>query len=428
METPIHPTHKWCGVPLFRQDVYLPRGKSVRLYIYVNRISETVGELVTNKTIYKNEFALTPEYTPARVPHREDAVRVIARQISHVIATSELAIASVRGPTGVGKSLVTNVAGKLMAQILRDERVNFGVIQVNCQKTRTLNGILSDIAHTLSPYTETKGFSTTEIMNFVSSRVAETRTSLFVILDNFSYISDAAVSNFLTFLTKENRMSKSCVYLVAQDGDTALKLPSILKNRLEANTLHLERYTKEQSLSIITQRVEDAFVPGAVENEAISIVADQSEGDIRFALEVLRRSARLADQQGLKRIEANTVQTVLEGMTDSRLVESLPFLEDHELLFLYSVYSILKDHGTIIIGQAEAEYRQYCEKLGISPRRHTQVWSYLRSLEKMGLLDTTMSGKGQRGRTTCISVPHGRIGASSGEINREIRRRRMGSR
>jgi cell division control protein 6 len=394
----------------------------------VNRISKTVGELAANKTIYRNEFALTPEYTPARVPHREDAVKGIAKQIFRATMGNELTVVSVRGPAGVGKSLVTNVAGRLMAQILRDERVNFGVIQVNCQKTRTLNGILSEVAHTLSPYTETKGFSTTEIMNFVSSRVAETKTALFVILDNFSYISDAAVSSFLGFLAKENRVSKSCIALVAQDGDAALKLPGALKNRLEANALRLERYTKEQSLSILTQRVEDAFVQGAVEAEAITELADQSEGDIRFALEALRRSAKLADQQGLKRIEAGTVQTVLEGMTDSKLVEALPFLEDHELLFLYSVYSVLKERENTIIGQAETEYRQNCERLGIAPRRHTQVWSYLRNLEKIGLLSATMSGKGQRGRTTCISVPKARLSASASEIGREMKRRRIGSR
>ncbi|MEM3847975.1 MAG: cell division control protein Cdc6, partial [Metallosphaera sp.] len=59
--------------------------------------------------------------------------------------------------------------------------------------------------------------------------------------------------------------------------------------------------------------------------------------------------------------------------------------------------------SSIQIGRLEKEYRDLCQELGEEPRRHTQVYEYVKRMKLMGILETQQSGRGMRGRTTLIS-------------------------
>ena len=45
-----------------------------------------------------------------------------------------------------------------------------------------------------------------------------------------------------------------------------------------------------------------------------------------------------------------------------------------------------------------------CEEYGEKARKHTQLWEYLKSFEKNGIIVLELSGTGVRGTTQLISV------------------------
>jgi len=57
------------------------------------------------------------------------------------------------------------------------------------------------------------------------------------------------------------------------------------------------------------------------------------------------------------------------------------------------------------MGEAEETYRAVCEEFGEKPRRHTQLWEYLKKLSILGAVATRKGSTGARGRTTVISMP-----------------------
>ena len=56
-------------------------------------------------------------------------------------------------------------------------------------------------------------------------------------------------------------------------------------------------------------------------------------------------------------------------------------------------------------GEVEKEYSAACEEYGEKPRRHTQLWKYLKAMASGGIIQAKSSGKGLRGKTTLIGLP-----------------------
>ena len=58
----------------------------------------------------------------------------------------------------------------------------------------------------------------------------------------------------------------------------------------------------------------------------------------------------------------------------------------------------------ITIGEVEKSYDAMCESIGIVANHHTQVWNDVNELARKGIIETQLSGKGMRGRTTLIGL------------------------
>jgi Cdc6-like AAA superfamily ATPase len=56
------------------------------------------------------------------------------------------------------------------------------------------------------------------------------------------------------------------------------------------------------------------------------------------------------------------------------------------------------------MGDAENAYALICEEYSEKSRGHTQIWKYVQSLSATGIIETTVSGVGQRGKTTFIGL------------------------
>ena len=62
------------------------------------------------------------------------------------------------------------------------------------------------------------------------------------------------------------------------------------------------------------------------------------------------------------------------------------------------------DSTYVTIGEVEKSYSALCESMGVSANHHTQVWNDVNELSRKGIIETQLSGKGVRGRTTMIGL------------------------
>jgi len=86
--------------------------------------------------------------------------------------------------------------------------------------------------------------------------------------------------------------------------------------------------------------------------------------------------------------------------------EELAYLTTHQKLLLMAISTLLKkgDSTYVTIGEVEESYTVLCESMNVAAYKHTQVWSDVNELSRKGIIETQLSGKGMRGRTTMIGL------------------------
>ncbi|HIQ03314.1 MAG TPA: cell division control protein Cdc6, partial [Desulfurococcales archaeon] len=143
------------------------------------------------------------------------------------------------------------------------------------------------------------------------------------------------------------------------------------------------------------------------------------EGNARAAIEALRIAGLLAESEGSGVV---TLEHARRGIaeTDPSIVyikDVLLSLSLHELLIYKAIIEVLEQTGArwARMGEVEEAYEMLCEVYGERPRAHTQVYEYIRNLKRLNLIDTKISGKGYRGKTTLISV-----NAPLSELKKEV--------
>jgi len=77
-------------------------------------------------------------------------------------------------------------------------------------------------------------------------------------------------------------------------------------------------------------------------------------------------------------------------------VDSLSYLDLHQLILLKALIRVLNKSKAdeVTMGTLEEEYISLAREFNEEPRRHTQVYEYLRKLKVIGIINTRQSGKG----------------------------------
>ncbi|MEM3671337.1 MAG: AAA family ATPase [Thermoprotei archaeon] len=383
--------------------------------------------------MFADEFVLFPDHTPIRLPHREHQLKAVISGFSNYSATGRAPPhVTLYGKVGTGKTAVSKLAARILAQQAKKAKINMGAVHINCHKVRTTHGALSEIAKMLSPFVITRGIPTSEIVDIIASKLLEEKTSLLVTLDEIDYLLGSAGDDLLYTLTRfgESYPSRSVgLILISRSLAFLDDLSHSVKSTMQKSFIEFPQYTAEQLFDILGDRVPSAFQPGRVSQDALNMVAQVSaqDGDARFALELLWKSGKVAESEKAPEVTADHVRTAFSGMVKSLALDALPNMGEHELLVLYAVCRRLKEEGAVFttIGAMEKEYGYLCQLYGIEPRKHTQVWGYVKSLSSMGIILAQISGKGQRGKTTNLALTGSPLDPLLQEIGRQLRVRRI---
>jgi archaeal cell division control protein 6 len=194
-------------------------------------------------------------------------------------------------------------------------------------------------------------------------------------------------------------ISKTTDYLKSVDLSTL--------SSVQWNEISLDYYPSEQLADIIASRSE-AFNDGCLDDDSIQFAADVAGqyGDARYALDLVYRAGKLADASESPRVLPEHIRSAKASLPPQFRKEELSYLTRHQKLLLMAVSSLLKkgDSTYVTIGEVEKSYSALCESLGVSPNHHTQIWSDVNELSRKGIIESQLSGKGMRGRTTLIGL------------------------
>nr|KJR71660.1 MAG: cell division control protein Cdc6 [Vulcanisaeta sp. AZ3] len=388
--------------------------------------------------IFRNEAALTPEYIPKRLPYREEQLRALETYFKGFLDDPGSMYPKVIlvGRPGSGKTVTSRKFGDVVG---RSGRVRY--VHVSCFLNRTLISVLKDIGVQLNIAVPKRGFSTEEMLSILLDMVRDKDIYAVVVLDDVFHLVNNSGPHALGSLIRlgEEYVSKGDRYrfgliLISQDLTFMDQLDKSSQSSLGNTVIRFEPYTKDQIFEILLARAQEALVDGSYDEEIIEMIADvagseeghtdEHRGDARYAIDILWRSAKLAEMKGSDRVLPEHVRESIKNTLRGIRSDELRMLPLHEKIFLLAIVkSLMKNPNSpyIHFGVVESEYQMICEQYGQESRKHTQLWEYLKDLNLKGFVETRTSSKGMRGRTTLISIPSEPLKTLEEELDRILK-------
>jgi cell division control protein 6 len=333
----------------------------------------------------------------------------------------------ITGDVGTGKTVLSKRFGAEVTNEAKKRGVNLHYIHVNCREYRgSLFLILQHVISTFHPGFPRRGYSAEELLNILMQILDEENAYVILSLDEFESLIEQEGSEAVYKLTRlqearPNMPQKLSLICILRNLKAIDRLDVGARSTLQYNIISLEKYSKEQLIDILNDRVHMAFKPLTVLEDVISLIADiaySEGGNARFAIELLWRAGKYADAEDLDSVTPECVRRAASSITPTLSKSELTHLGLHEKLFLLAIARLFKKSEKVYVSLVEAEkaYRVVCEEFGVQPRSHTQLWKYLRFLLSLGVLKTEVLNVDVRGRSTIIYLP--RISAC--ELEREL--------
>ncbi len=386
------------------------------------------SDYATDYRLFKNKEALSPHFTPPKLPYRESEIKKVVDMMAPALRREKPSNLFIYGKTGVGKTIVTRFVSSELSEMCEKEGVPIYISYINNKihdsKYRVLVKLLKDLYEQDPDYFESRevkvhnsGAPPTviyeNIMGFVRGRKAE----VVVVLDEVDAIKD--LDSLLYTLTRANDDLKVGFITVVGISNNLFFKKNIdprSKSTLCEEELVFPPYNAKQLTTILKERVRMGFKPKKADTSAVRLIAaiaSKEGGDARYALRLLRKAGEIAEGGNARLVKVKEVEAAKKGVEEDIVLESLGTLPDHQQIALLAVANLAESASKdlrgrkrkqFISGEVYDEYKKVAKEVGEAPRSMRWVREYLNDLEMLGFISMQFTGKGSRGQTRLIEL------------------------
>ena len=373
---------------------------------------EFFKSLIKKPTVFKNISCLSVTYIPPYLPHREEELRTLAKYFKTIFEPQDepLRKVCISGPTGSGKTTLAKRFGQLLQNI--DKQNNFLFVYINCRIYKSPYLIVSTLARKLNKAIPPRGYSFEELQSLLIRLLDFYSVKVLLVLDEVDYLISRSGTDFLYTLLRISEMTEKqwiSYIFVARNLNFIHQLDASTQSSFQSNHMSLDRYSEADLKDIIKSRSELAFYDGTITEDTIELIADISSksGDARYAIELLWGAGQCSDDENSPIVYPDHVRKAKALIHPEIRREVILTLSLHQKLILLATIRKLKHTKNAYISTNDAigSYKLVCEEYNEEPRKHTQIWTYLKELSKQDVISTKISGEGMRGKTTLISIP-----------------------
>lgn len=328
----------------------------------MNYFSET-GE---GPSIIAKEEVLLPDYVPDSVLYRHSELQEISDSIKPMLKKHRGHNLFIHGPSGTGKTLCI----KYLIEQLEKHSSSVLPVYVNCWKDYTRMAVYNRITEKMKLPLPRRGLATDEIFDRITSYMENYEKPVMMVLDEM----DGLKSSELLYSLGRTEKVVFGIIGISNDKRAVASLDARIRSSLRFSTMEFREYSSEQLFGIIRGRAERGLVPGSYNERILKKIAQSIErGSARIAIEVLWKSARIAEKKEKKTIDSEDLEKALENLSFYKKTEHN--LSEEEKLIIE-----ILENGPL---KSKEIYRLFSEKMKLSDR---QIRNYLDLLEKKKII------------------------------------------
>jgi len=358
-------------------------------------------------TLIKNRDILHFTYMPDTIFHRDSEQELVTQSLMPILKQSRPSNLLVYGKPGTGKTLVVK---KILSKIqTRVAKSNFPIklVYVNSKEETTLYQLLVSFGRQLGldeKELPSTGLAISEVFKRLLRTIDKNHLNAVFVIDEIDYLADLVRKtgkDILYQLTRANeRLIKGSLTFVGISNDLTFKerLDPRVLSTLGEEEIVFTTYSVEQIRKILEGRIEQAFIPGAVEDSALNLcsaMAGREHGDARRAIDLLRVAGEIAEREQKKSINEEHIRMAAKKIEENKEVTSLQSFPLHEKLLIIAAMKT----SELSTGEIYAVYKSLCKAVRQQELTQRRVTQMLSEIELSGIISGRIVYQGIHGNT-----------------------------
>ena len=370
-----------------------------------------------NSNIFSHEEIFEPSYIPDHLLHHEEELSTLAQYFKPLISKKGKNHGNhviIQGSVGLGKTALAKQFGTTLESYCYEKKeLNLPKIlyfHLNCRRLRSWNILFTTILRQLVPAFPVRGYSAPELLEYLESIIHERKQKLLLCLDEVDYLlmkrknGDIFYSLIRNYeRTNSRNLTSISLILITRNPHFQLYLDSALYSSLSKRMITFNPYTDQQLFNILHSRAKLGLKNTSYSYEVLKEIASlaQKYGDARYALELLWRSAKVAESEGKQEIMFEDIRKAQISHFPIKQ-STITDLHLHLKLLLLSIANLLlqfPDKSNVFTSDVKSEYEKICLEKGQIPRKQTQFWVYLQELKQSGVIQLEVVNRHKKGKS-----------------------------
>ncbi|MEM3208149.1 MAG: AAA family ATPase, partial [Halobacteria archaeon] len=356
---------------------------------------------------YRKEL-LRPSHVPSHLPHREEQIRQVASALRDSATRGEPANVLVHGKPGTGKTAVALHVLRSLPEGGPAGGRKCTPAYINCQQVSTPYGIYAHLARALGATVPPTGLAVERVFQRFREALDREARCMVAVLDELDMAADrdGGVLYNLSRLNGELERSAVAIVGISNDVNFTRRLDARVRSSLGEVPVVFPPYDAPQLFDILMARVREGLAPGAVDEGAVRLcaaVAASESGDARWALDLLRVTVEIAEEEGAERAGEAHLRSAQVRLKRDCLADVVRSLPPHARIFLLAQVERNGTH-TVTTGTALELYEKCCRRHGIEPVGLRSVQDYIGQLDLLGVVRAPVVQGRTGGRTREIRL------------------------
>ncbi|NVM35858.1 MAG: AAA family ATPase [Candidatus Lokiarchaeota archaeon] len=376
---------------------------------------EYFEELLKRPSLFKDESKLDINYIPEKLPHRDKELSLLSQLFLGLI-TNPSSISRkilITGKTGIGKTATIKLFGEILEKASKKRQINVKYVHVNCRKERTSYKVLIRLIQLIDFNFPKRGYSSQDLLDILIEFLQRYNLHILIVLDELSYLINKH-EDLIYSLTRVNDDTlkgdqRLSIIGIVRDISCLNHLDNSTISTLQRNIIKFKKYSKNQIFDIFKYRADISLKKNVISDDIIDMISENTfnSGDIRYGLNILWRSCKIAESKNLKYIDAECIRLGTQDLLPFSALDILEYMNSQKLTFLLAIIKALDNSDKIEISFIDALKRYYmiCENSGLQPRSDSQLWNYLQEFKRENIIVSEIISERIKGRRAIIKIP-----------------------